>query len=215
MSLVITSSNWISGEQQKKRIPTIRKTVKKTTPITSTLDTDDYESTESMYINTIDDDIQNSRNSKVNEILEKMSSIKTNDDGDYLENFTPLSYPDQEPVTKDTILPSDYDNDTIKRRHVTNTNFTADTRANIQSDFNRVYEVSTNKPSYASSIGLGKDLNNDNKISERLSYIVHLLEQQQNEKTNYMFEECVLYVLLGTFVILIVDSFSRGGKYVR
>lgn len=27
---------------------------------------------------------------------EKMSSLKTNDDGDYLENFTPLSYPNQD-----------------------------------------------------------------------------------------------------------------------
>jgi hypothetical protein len=214
----MTSSNWISDEQPKKRVPTIRKSVKKATPTISTLETEEYESTESMYNDAIDDDIQNSRNSKVNDILEKMSSIKTNDDGDYLENFTPLSYPEQELRTEDSILPNDYDDNAMKRRHVTNTNFTADKNirtANIQSDFNRIYEVSTDKPSYSSSIGLGKDLNNNSKVSERLSYIVHLLEQQQNEKTDNVLEECVLYVLLGAFVILVVDSFSRGGKYVR
>ena len=211
MSLIMTSSSWVSGDQPKKRVPTIRKTMKKTTP---TIETDDYDSTETMYNNMmIDDDEQNTRNIKVNELLEKMSSLKTNDDGDYLENFTPLSYPEQgqEVKVENSILPSDY---SMKRRHVTNTNFTADKPSNIHSDFNRVYDATTSKPFYTTGTGLGKESKND-KITDRLGYIVHLLEQQQNEKTDNVLEECVLYVLLGTFVIFVVDSFSRGGKYIR
>ena len=211
MSLIMTSSNWISGEQPKKRVPTIRKTIKKTTP---TIETDDYDSTETMYNDMmIDDEVQNTRNAKVNELLEKMSSLKTNDDGDYLENFTPLSYPEQDEDVKveNSILPSDY---TMQRRHVSNTNFTADRPSNIHSDFNRIYDVTTSKPFYTAGTGLGKDSKSD-KITDRLGYIVHLLEQQQNEKTDNVLEECVLYVLLGTFVIFVVDSFSRGGKYIR
>ena len=92
MSLIMTSSSWVSGEP-KKRVPTIRKTIKKTSP---TVESDNYDSTETMYNDMmVDDEIQNTRNTKVNDLLEKMSSLKTNDDGDYLENFTPLSYPDQ------------------------------------------------------------------------------------------------------------------------
>ncbi len=217
MSLIMTSSSWVSGDQPKKRVPTIRKTIKKTSP---TVESDNYDSTETMYNDMmVDDEIQNTRNTKVNDLLEKMSSLKTNDDGDYLENFTPLSYPDQdqdqdqdqEVKVENSILPSDY---TMKRRHITNTNFTADRPSNIHSDFNRIYDVTTSKPFYASGTGLGKESRND-KITDRLGYIVHLLEQQQNEKTDNVLEECVLYVLLGTFVIFVVDSFSRGGKYIR
>ena len=102
----------------------------------------------------------------------------------------------------------------MKRRHITNTNFTADRPSNIHSDFNRIYDVTTSKPFYVSGTGLGKESRND-KITDRLGYIVHLLEQQHNEKTDNVLEECVLYVLLGTFVIFVVDSFSRGGKYIR
>ena len=211
MSLIMTSSNWVSGDQPKKRVPTIRKTIKKPS---QTIETEDYESSETMYNDMmIDDEVQNTRNTKVNDLLEKMSSLKTNDDGDYLENFTPLSYPeqDQEVKVENSILPNDY---TMKRRHVTNTNFTADKPSNIHSDFNRIYDVTTSKPFYTTGTGLGKESKND-KITDRLGYIVHLLEQQQNEKTDNVLEECVLYVLLGTFVIFVVDSFSRGGKYIR
>jgi hypothetical protein len=50
---------------------------------------------------------------------------------------------------------------------------------------------------------------------EKMNYIIHLLEQQQNEKTSHITEEFVLYAFLGVFVIFVVDAFSRGGKYVR
>lgn len=218
MSLLMTSSNWTSSELPKKRIPTIRKTINKSPP-SSSLDIEDFNSIESMYNNddTIDNinDAHKIRNLKVTDMINKMSSLKTSDDGDYLENFTPISYPDSESEGEKSILPSDY---TMNRHHVTNSDFTPDNTAktiNIQSDFNRVYDVSTSKPNYASGIGLGKDLNYDNKVTDRLSYIVHLLEQQQNEKTNNILEEYILYILLGTFVIFVVDSFSRGGKYIR
>jgi len=55
----------------------------------------------------------------------------------------------------------------------------------------------------------------DNRILEKINYAIHLLEQQQNEKTSNMFEEFVLYTLLGVFLIYIIDSFSKGAKYIR
>jgi hypothetical protein len=45
--------------------------------------------------------------------------------------------------------------------------------------------------------------------------MISLLEQQQDEKTNNVTEELILYSFLGIFVIFLVDSFVRVGKYVR
>ena len=52
-------------------------------------------------------------------------------------------------------------------------------------------------------------------LIEKLNYIIDLLEEQQDYKTNSIFEDLILYTFLGIFVIFIVDSFSRSGKYVR
>ena len=57
--------------------------------------------------------------------------------------------------------------------------------------------------------------NEDRRLMEKINYMIHLLEEQQMEKTNNVMEEFVLYSLLGVFVIYVVDSFSRSGKYMR
>ena len=48
-----------------------------------------------------------------------------------------------------------------------------------------------------------------------MNYVISLLEDQQDEKTNNVTEEVVLYSFLGIFIIFVVDSFARVGKYVR
>tara|TARA_Y100000741_G_C18236715_1_gene552011 strand:+ start:662 stop:1060 length:399 start_codon:yes stop_codon:yes gene_type:complete len=50
---------------------------------------------------------------------------------------------------------------------------------------------------------------------EKLNHIIHLLEQQQDEKTETVLEELMLYLFLGFFIIYIIDSFFRAGKYYR
>ena len=58
--------------------------------------------------------------------------------------------------------------------------------------------------------------NTENSILiEKLNYMIHLLEEQQDERTNNVTEEVILYCFLGVFMIFIVDSFTRVGKYVR
>ena len=52
-------------------------------------------------------------------------------------------------------------------------------------------------------------------LMEKVNYIIDLLEDQKDYKTNSIFEDLILYAFLGIFVIFIVDSFSRSGKYVR
>lgn len=54
-----------------------------------------------------------------------------------------------------------------------------------------------------------------NELVEKLNYMIHLLEEQHDEKINNITEEIVLYSFLGVFVIFIVDSFVKVGKYIR
>jgi hypothetical protein len=52
-------------------------------------------------------------------------------------------------------------------------------------------------------------------LLNKLNYMINLLEDQQDERTNNVTEEVVLYSFLGVFIIFVVDSFARVGKYVR
>lgn len=52
-------------------------------------------------------------------------------------------------------------------------------------------------------------------LLEKINYMIHLLEDQQDEKTGHVTEELILYSFLGVFVIFVVDSFVKVGKYVR
>jgi hypothetical protein len=56
---------------------------------------------------------------------------------------------------------------------------------------------------------------NNDEFIEKLNYIIHLLEEQHSERTEHVMEELVLYCFLGVFIIFIVDSFARAGKYTR
>jgi hypothetical protein len=63
----------------------------------------------------------------------------------------------------------------------------------------------------------GSAVNDTDKdiLLQKLDHIISLLEDQQDEKTGHVTEELVLYCFLGVFIIFIVDSFARAGKYVR
>ena len=56
---------------------------------------------------------------------------------------------------------------------------------------------------------------NKDELLAKLNQIIYLLEEQQDEKTGNVTEELILYSFLGIFIIFIVDSFARAGKYVR
>lgn len=57
--------------------------------------------------------------------------------------------------------------------------------------------------------------NNGDMLLNKLNYMITLLEDQQDEKTNNVTEEVILYSFLGIFIIFVSDSFVRAGKYVR
>lgn len=49
----------------------------------------------------------------------------------------------------------------------------------------------------------------------KLDYMIHLLEEQREIKTGSATEEVILYSFLGVFIIFVLDSFARAGRYTR
>lgn len=88
-----------------------------------------------------------------------------------------------------------------------------------QSKFNKsdnnknYYSQSSESSSNYSSNNISGDSNQ--VLIEKLNYMINLLEEQQDQKTGSVTEEVVLYSFLGVFIIFVVDSFARVGKYVR
>ena len=81
---------------------------------------------------------------------------------------------------------------------------------------------SENNKNYYSSESSGfpsssySSLNDSNQVLiEKLNYMINLLEEQQDQKSGSVTEEVVLYSFLGVFIIFVVDSFTKVGKYTR
>jgi len=73
-----------------------------------------------------------------------------------------------------------------------------------------------NRPYYNKNYNNVSSMNaNQDILMQKINYMINLLEEQQDERTNNVTEEVVLYSFLGIFIIFIVDSFAKVGKYVR
>jgi len=224
MSLVTTASLWID-DNQKKRTPTMRRTIKLKPNISTIGEPDEYISQSENYQNlqpsSINEIQQTSeqRNNRVNDLLNKITSVN-NDDS--LGSFNPLPNPNVN-VKKDmddNIQPQTYTPPQISYATASNSQKNLykanDIPSSILSNYNDSYQPPskvTTQP-YYSTMGIGMS-GGDNKLMEKINYMIHLLEEQQHEKTNNITEEFILYTFLGVFIIFVVDSFARSGKYTR
>jgi hypothetical protein len=75
------------------------------------------------------------------------------------------------------------------------------------------YSSSSSKPNFSTNSYSPND--NNQVLIEKLNYMINLLEEQQDQKTGSVTEEVVLYSFLGVFIIFVIDSFTKVGKYVR
>jgi hypothetical protein len=82
------------------------------------------------------------------------------------------------------------------------------------SDTNSVNKTQPSNLGSGSGSGSGSYGGND-VLLNKINYMINLLEDQQDERTNNVTEEVVLYSFLGIFIIFVVDSFARVGKYTR
>ncbi len=74
---------------------------------------------------------------------------------------------------------------------------------------NRQYYNQYPAPAYGGSAP------DNNVLIEKINYMIHLLEENQDERVGSVTEEVILYSFLGIFIIFMADSFSRIGKYKR
>jgi hypothetical protein len=86
-------------------------------------------------------------------------------------------------------------------------------------NMNAVFQKNpVNKQYYNNEVqmqGYGNAQTSQDILLQKLNYMINLLEEKQDEKTNNVMEEVVLYSFLGIFIIFVIDSFARVGKYVR
>ena len=61
----------------------------------------------------------------------------------------------------------------------------------------------------------GNQQGQDNDLLSKLNQLIILLEEQQEQKTGHVMEELIMYCFLGVFMIYLIDSFVRVGKYSR
>jgi hypothetical protein len=177
--------------------------------------------------------IENSDTNKVNSVLQKIHDNldKDDDDGDSfnpppkpqsagvektipkIENFVPLGSSPQ--FIGKSPSPNYEGGDNLDLNDYKN--YSDD--KSIEEYYKRVlpgYTNTINRPHYKSVYT--KDNINENSqdvLLKKLNYMISLLEDQKDDKTNNVTEEVILYSFLGIFIIFIADTFVRVGKYVR
>ena len=207
MSLASTAAEWSSdsnNSNNRKRVSTIRKS-----PPATDLDRDDSKHSDIRNVvpSTIDDTIAHNAtmSSRVSTLLSQLSS---NDDGNRLANYEPIHKPNITINRTDVndLLPQTIEKDVQPSKFAAN-----DINLAKLSNYN---QTSATPQIFQSRMPIAPPVL-DNKLMEKINYMIHLLEEQQHEKTANVTEEFVLYTLLGVFVIFTVDVFTRAGKYVR
>ena len=232
------ASPWTNDDSNtsRKRTPSLRKTVKIKPYENESKEFQDYKvsaesPTEQITFESIEDvqTLNENRNNKVNEIIDKMTTLNVENDGDKLMNFNPPPKPTiqmkkdlqtgwvkpDEPIPelKNSLqMPApSFRGQSINPYIVNNANLSS--LGNYQQAYNPE-NIEYKQQPYYSKMGIGAG--NDSKLMEKINYMIHLLENQENEKTDHITEEFILYTFLGVFVIFVLDSFSKGrGKYTR
>jgi hypothetical protein len=140
---------------------------------------------------------------KVKHFLEAM---QTNDMGDYEEPAKSPSYPS----------PPQKPNPLMKKKEKEKSDAAVENFTQLP-NFATTEEYYKQYVPYYTNVENSSQLtgSNRNELMEKLNYMIHLLEEQQEDKTSNVSEELILYLFLGIFVIFVVDSFARAGKYTR
>jgi hypothetical protein len=182
-------------------------------------------------------------NNRSEKVLELISNLSTDNDGAKLANFQPPagSNSSKKPLpvqpsaqasapadTPFAPLPNEFQLKPpaaqFQKSTGQETRFYPNPSASDFSNYRQVYTPSMNQgqhrylaaaAAHSSSAGNGSEVSS--KLMDKINYMIHMLEQQQNERTDNVMEEFILYTLLGVFIIFVVDAFARSGngRYVR
>jgi hypothetical protein len=138
---------------------------------------------------------------KVNQVMKAMNNLPSQQDelGDFNPPPPPQSSGVQSTIYRDNSLEEGL------------TNYAKPQRQELFS------QIPTPNPSYniQAFTNPTPTLTDNDILMEKINYMIHLLEEQQDEKSGSVTEEVILYSFLGIFIIFIVDSFYYVGKYTR
>jgi hypothetical protein len=173
---------------------------------------------------------ENAYSDKVNSVLQSIhNSPDHSDNSSELADFRPLPPPTSVGVEQTKLRESmenrDQEQDQDDQTQYQNQNTKQapdDYYKRFMPNYEKLYKNSpANMPYYTQQPQMQSQNQNygvsgeNSVLLEKLNYMIHLLEEQQDEKTGNVTEEVILYCFLGIFIIFIVDSFVRVGKYVR
>jgi len=179
----LSYSPWVPDKTPKKRSPTYDK------PIPLMDANNDLEIASTQHLHDYNQS-SNEKQSEIHDLLDQMNR-------EQMEQTPPLI----QPISPPKIVQKDYN--TIP---VNNNIFSPEI-----SNYKTIYQKGTtyNPESFQNKYSV---IDPNSQLLEKLNYMIYLLEQQQNEKTDHKFEEFLLYCFLGIFMIYIVDGFARSGS---
>ena len=158
--------------------------------------------------NTIDESISTSFTDNLNEQLAKIQKMREAGNNIPQNNFFNNELQSTNNINNINTTNTSNNASNLENLDVLNSSFLS---KNNMSNYSDSYKLNYD------TLSQNSNTHNDdnNKLLTKLDYIVHLLEEQHNEKTNYITEELVLYLFLGIFILFVLDSFARASKYVR
>ena len=121
-------------------------------------------------------------------------------------NIQHEKYPDRNPISAASErLDNNLQNDNI-----------SEIQNNEQSGYN-LYptKINNNYTNHYRNEGFENAIDSESELMQKLNYMIRLLEEQHDDKIKSVTEEVILYGFLGVFIIYVVDSFAKVGKYVR
>jgi hypothetical protein len=177
---------------------------------TNSQEEDTYSST-NYQANVIDESISNSLTDSLNNELAKIQKMRETGNNLPQNKFLDNLNNPTNPINYDNVTNPIYPNNSLG---LNNSNRDNNVLGNYNSSKSSLsnYNESYNATSYNNESAANFD---NNKLLTKLNYIIHLLEEQHNEKTNHITEELILYLFLGLFILFVLDSFARASKYQR
>lgn len=221
MSLVISAAPWDKTPPTKHNntltdVTTNKNTTrrKQTLPICSSSSLASRKTTQRNH--------SSSTGNKVEDFLKGMhmntnSTTNNDDDDDETEGF--VDYTPPPPLPK---LNSQQDHPPLvlpQNDHSTqptpSSKISAASKLGAQSNYHKSYQIPSKMVPYVDTTTGGVSISSNSqyeKLMEKMNYIIHILEEQQHERTENFTEEITIFAFLGIFIIFVCDCFARSGK---
>ncbi len=220
MSLISSASLWNSETSQtRKRTPTMKRSTAKIRPFANDNHHQNYDNKEG-FVESMED-LQKRSEDNSNHVKRLIDQLAEDNEGESLANYEPIDKPHMSTnrannhvsIEDPAELMPKYSNRQQNADFSYNDNHLGNL-ATYNDSYGNTSPVAANVPYYA-KMGIGNKGDSQTKLLEKINYMIHLLEQQEREKTDNVTEEFILYTFLGVFIIFVVDKFSRNSKYTR